>query len=41
MLEADTVITQARNVRPKSEEVSERARRVVSRNECGRNETIL
>jgi hypothetical protein len=41
MLEADTVKTHAKNVRPKSEDVSERARRVVRRNECGRRETIL
>jgi hypothetical protein len=41
MLEADTVKTQAKKVRPKSEDVSERARRVVRRNECGRRETIL
>jgi hypothetical protein len=36
MLEADTVKTQEKNVRPKSEDVRERARRVVRRNECGR-----
>lgn len=41
MLEAETVKTQAKNVRPKSEDVSVRARRVVRRNECGRRETIL
>jgi hypothetical protein len=41
MLEADTVKTQAKNVRPKSEDVSVRARRVVRRNEYGRRETIL
>ena len=41
MLEVDTVKTQAKNVRPKSEDVSARARRVVRRNECGRRETIL
>ncbi len=39
MLEADTVNTHAKNVRPKSEDVSERARRVVRRNDCGRRET--
>jgi len=41
MLEADTVKTQAKNVRPNSEDVSARERRVVRRNECGRRETIL
>jgi len=34
-------MTQARKVRPKSEEVSERARRVVRRNTCWRGETIV
>jgi len=41
MLEADTVKMQAKNVRPKSEDVSARARRVVRRNVCGRRDTIL
>jgi hypothetical protein len=39
--DADTVKTQARNVRPKSEEVSERARRVVRRNARWRGENIV
>jgi hypothetical protein len=41
MSEAHTVKKQAKNVTPKSDEVSERARRLVRLNACIRGKTML